>query len=95
MTEVGDALQECAGSVDRIDDPDAATGQSRGIILGLLGEPAIVRTRLAKPLLDERVDGHIRIATGVPPGFSQTLTSVLKCCIANTPASRTVATRSA
>src|SRR5260221_101201 len=62
MTEVGNALQERARSVDRIDYPYRAASQSCRIALGLLGEPAVMRPCLTQPALDVHIDRNIRIA---------------------------------
>ena len=47
--ELGDAIGEGAGAVDRVDHPDAAAAEPRTVVLGLLRQPAVAARRTGRP----------------------------------------------
>ena len=68
-------LDEGAGSIDRIDNPDAAGSKTLIVLGAFLGKPAIGGTRILKPLRQQRVYRivgfrHLR-AIGLPLLFDR------------------------
>jgi hypothetical protein len=63
----GNAFDELAGAVERIDHPDAPCREPGGVVGGLLGQPAVARLR--QQLEEEGIHGVIGLGDRVIAGL--------------------------
>ncbi len=70
-TELGQAQDELAGSVEWIDDPDALTPEARFVVPSLLRKPAFALAR--EDSLQRCVDFEVRLGDRVAPGLFERL----------------------